>query len=1402
MLVMIGLSGAASSFADGYVESEKVYVTTDRHVYTPGERLSFSVFVVDEGHKVQKESAMVKVLLVDGKEQAIDSVVAHVLNGRFSYFFMLPKNGGIYRIKASTRWQLNELKPQQFQKEIFVQQVIQKKFFIAQSFTKTNYIQGDSITTRIRFTKRGDEPIAGANFSATLLVDGQPESTVYDVANNVGKATITMVLPQRNFKSAYVKISSNYQGNSEYVTGRIPIQNGKMNMVAHTESGLEYLVAGMKNRLVIESFDSKGNPKDISGYIETADGKRIKGFTSFHKGMAEIIFTPKPNTQYVIVSASAESKVFLPKVQSNKPYLKVYSRSGNLIMESTSTQADVIQVSVSGNGKVFLNKTITPQPNQMTSKVQISQSSLPAGVYGIQFKTKEGEILGRRLFINRPNSIDVTIETNKDQVSLGQEVTVKINTNKEKASFAIRAISEQVYKQMKDRSHSIVSWMYLGSEILSEIEKPTFYFDESESNSYKALEALGIVKRNAWRRDYETGMVIKKKGDLYERRAAYLGGTVYKYYPHLPNLKGIKVRIKNTSYVTETDSLGRFKFSGLPGHIIANSPVLIVSKGTERMEYPVHNGYNYYNHEFSESVNNSALGTSDAVLRKMLIPESIKTILKYKLLGQRYVPGIVDVERSVMASSRVSSNYSIDAMRISPMQETLSQILVYTWDFGEVDGNYTLMQDQTWGYAQPFGVSLTYRSNPNYKSYPGPIRLSNNTTYWYGEAKSGENGEAVLKFYAPIKNDGVIIFCEGVTASGKIFVCSTSIKVQDEIEVFSNIPTNLTVGDFADVNLEFINHGRQQQTVTYTTYLNGENETNSISLEGGTSKNVVFNLTTSPSIKEIQFQYTYQFQSIQRNSAQHVIPVLVKGHHREQVLGGTETSKAVDFEVNNVIPGTAQIQLSVLNDFVDMLEVTSKRMIRQPGGCFEQVSSSNYPNLLALKVLQQNARYVATDLIGKIQSGYARLAAYETPSNGFEWYGRNPPHTTLSAYGLLQFSLTRELGLTIDEKMFNRNLDWLLSRRDDKGGFQFHRGKYGFSSSNYQTNNAYVTWVLSRLKKTGIKSEIEAIERDVENEFDAYKLALLAGIYANTGNTDAARNTLKKLQTHFKKHEYAGFKTAGSIMYSGGRSIDVEIMALTLLAANAVNKKPEVFENTLIDQIMGSQNGYGFGNTQATALALEALSNYLGYFQSKDKNQSYTVWLDGKMILELATSDSKQRHKSLMVAEGLLKTGKHTVQVKCGLAKQLPFSFEFKWLEQVDKVEHPELVLDYTFSKNEITQSDEIFASIELTNRTNQDKPQTVAVIKIPSGLSFSMEELRYLKKEGLYDYFESSKDELVFYFLGLEANATKTIPLSLKPVINGRFAPAESYVYQYYTPEIRSSVLAEPVRIRPEIKQ
>ncbi len=1398
---MILLSDATPAFAQKFVESEKVFVTTDRHVYTPGERLSFSVFIVDGMHRVQKESSMVKVLLADGKDQAIDSVVAHVVNGRFSYFFMLPQNGGMYRIKASTRWQLNELKPRQFQKEIFVQQVLQKKFFINQTFTKTNYQVGDSVSSRIVFTKRGNEPIAGANYRATLLIDGQPASTIYDVAKNDGKGIVTMVLPHHKFQSAYIKISSNYQGNTEYIASRVPIQTSTIQMIAHMESGSDYLVAGVKNRLIVESFDAKGNPKDISGFIETEEGTRITRFESFHKGMAEIIFIPKINTRYVVVSKSAAEKVILPTVQLNKPYLRVYAKSGNLMMESTSKQAHVVQVLVCGNEKVFLDKTITPQPNQLTSKVQMSLSSLPAGVYGIQFKSKTGELLGRRLFVNRPNTLDVTIKTNKEQVSLGQEVTVKINTNKEKASFAIRAISEQVYKQMKDRSHSIVSWMYMGSEILSEIDEPTFYFDENEVYSSKALDVLGVIKRNAWKRDYQTGKVNRKKGANYKRRAGYLAGTVYNYYPQIQNLKGVKVRIKNTSFVVETDSLGRFEFVGLPGDIIASSPVLIVSKGTERMEYPVSSGYNYYNHGFSESIHVSAQGNSGNVLEKLIIPDKIKTILKYKLMERRYVPGMVD--KSYIGSARTSSAYAVDAMSISPLSAKMSQVLVYRWDFGVLDGNYTLVHDQTWGYTEPFGVSLTYKyANPNFKSYPGPIRLSNNTTYWYGEAESGADGETSQRFFAPMKNDGVIIFCEGVTASGKMFVCSKSIKVQDEIEVFSNVPANLTAGDFADVNLEFINHGKQPQIVSYTTYLNNKKESNSLQLAGGSSKNVIVNLTTGPTIKQIQFQYTYQFENIQRNSAKHIIPVLPKGHHREQVLGGTETSKTIDLHVNDVIPGTAQLNLSVLNDFVDMLEVTSKRMIRQPGGCFEQVSSSNYPNLLALKVLQQNAGYVTSGLIQKIQSGYGKLAAYETPSNGFEWYGRNPPHTTLSAYGLLQFSLTRDLGLQIDEKMFDRNLKWLLARKDGNGGFLFHKGKYGFSGSNYQTNNAYITWVLSRLQTNNISREIDAIVRDIDKEFDAYKLALLAGIYANLGNKEDANKILNQLESHFIQHEYAGFKTAGSIMYSGGRSLDVEVMSIALLAAHQVNNKPGGFENKLISQIVESQNGYGFGNTQATALALEALSNYVGYFQSKDKNQFYTVWLDGKKVLELASSDTKLRHKSLTLDEALLKSGSHTIRVECGLAKQLPYACELQWLEQVDKVEHPELVLDYTFSKTDVTQSDDILASISLTNKTKIDKPQTVAVIKIPSGLSFSMEELRYLKKEGVYDYFESSKDELVFYFLGLKADTTKTIQLNLKPSINGRFAPAESYAYQYYTPEIRSTVLAKPVRIRPDIKQ
>ena len=89
-------------------------------------------------------------------------------------------------------------------------------------------------------------------------------------------------------------------------------------------------------------------------------------------------------------------------------------------------------------------------------------------------------------------------------------------------------------------------------------------------------------------------------------------------------------------------------------------------------------------------------------------------------------------------------------------------------------------------------------------------------------------------------------------------------------------------------------------------------------------------------------------------------------------------------------------------------------LLREPCGCFEQTSTSNYPNVLILDYLQGSrpgrsprSTAQARELLDR---GYGKLTSFECPNTarrakeGYEWFGGTaPPHEALTAYGLLQF---------------------------------------------------------------------------------------------------------------------------------------------------------------------------------------------------------------------------------------------------------------------------------------------------------------------------------------------------------------------------------------------------------------
>ncbi|MEI3004871.1 MAG: hypothetical protein V8T87_09660 [Victivallales bacterium] len=53
---------------------------------------------------------------------------------------------------------------------------------------------------------------------------------------------------------------------------------------------------------------------------------------------------------------------------------------------------------------------------------------------------------------------------------------------------------------------------------------------------------------------------------------------------------------------------------------------------------------------------------------------------------------------------------------------------------------------------------------------------------------------------------------------------------------------------------------------------------------------------------------------------------------------------------------------------------------------------------------------------GLLEQGYEKLTGFESENNGYEWFGGDPGHEALTAYGLMQFHEMKEI-MPVDRSM-------------------------------------------------------------------------------------------------------------------------------------------------------------------------------------------------------------------------------------------------------------------------------------------------------------------------------------------------------------------------------------------------
>ncbi|MGE3808585.1 MAG: alpha-2-macroglobulin family protein, partial [Gemmataceae bacterium] len=222
------------------------------------------------------------------------------------------------------------------------------------------------------------------------------------------------------------------------------------------------------------------------------------------------------------------------------------------------------------------------------------------------------------------------------------------------------------------------------------------------------------------------------------------------------------------------------------------------------------------------------------------------------------------------------------------------------------------------------------------------------------------------------------------------------------------------------------------------------------------------------------------------------------------------------------IKGTLKYEVAVYPSTLADLQKGLEAMLREPHGCFEQTSTTNYPNLLILdylKTTDQADPAVARRAQELIDKGYKRLTSFECKKRsggnkeGYEWFGGfAPPHEALTAYGLMQF---RDMAAVydVDQAMVDRTRDYLLARRDGKGGFERNRKALDtFGRAPENITNAYIVYALTESSKTDdIAKELEALVKEAKTSKDPYFLALVANSLINRNRTAEGIDLLKKI---------------------------------------------------------------------------------------------------------------------------------------------------------------------------------------------------------------------------------------------------------------------------------------------------
>jgi hypothetical protein len=1084
------LRSAPGAGGPGYL----TYVSTDKPIYRTGEKVYVRAVVLQTDSHVPDATGTASYEIKGPKGDTITNGFSTITDSIVGFSWDIPATqpGGEYTIRIAHPLTGDAPAIRKF--DIRAYRAPRLKSQIV--FVRDGYGPGDTVAANLHVDRAEGGVPAGARVEVSARVDGVEVWKGNTLVDSSGNSSTSFKLPAsiaRGEGTLAMAIADG--GIVETASKTIPILLQTLDLEIYPEGG--DLVAGLSNRVYVEGRTPAQKPADMAGVVVNGSGREVATFRTEHEGRGRFSFVPAAGETYALrltEPAGIKTSFALPAVKNSGVVITsvgdISTRQKDVSVRVESTSSGVYSVVLSQHGREVSYKSVTLNARQ-SSEIAFTVPRATDGVIVATVYDDQKTPMAERLLFRQPERrFDIKVTPDQKSYVPGDRVTLRVTTTdaggKPVGGLVGLTVTDSSVLELIDKREQTgrLPVMVLLENEVKNLADAHVYLDESNPKAPLATDLL--LGTQGWRRfatedspkfltaysddarrvlgnrtitDAERVLASNLQRQLVNRDGMVVGGAVFG-----GGQGGQQGQAGQGQQQGQGQGQGRG--GGAPGPCVG-----CVAGGRGAGAIVV----------AAPPPPPPPLPPLMAVAAPPPPPPGGPPPAVMKVEDARQQ--LLNVERQAGGALRVGDVVG----------------------FGQGNGvGPGVSRNVVREYAHPLRPGWTEGSRSDFAE----------TVYWNAGVRTDDTtGTATVSFNLSDSVTAFRVLADGITKNGALGSSISEVESVRPFYIEPKIPLQVTSGDLIRLPIGIVNGLNHELRGAQLSVRNVAGMTFTMPADAAlnlNSKERARRLMEIDIHRDFNGSVDFALDAMAgpyRDAVTRKIDVQPMGFPFEVSSGGSleaNGSKSFEFTIpEQMVRGSLLSSVKIYPTPLASMTEALTALLQQPYGCFEQTSSTSYPIVMAQQYFQSHTGVDAA-IVEKtkalLETSYKRLTGFESPKKGYEWFGADPGHEALTAYGLMQFTDMAKVR-AIDNDMVQRTRAWLLGRRDGNGGFSLNsRAVDSFGRAPSDTTNAYIVWALTEAGEKGLDKEIAAVKASATTTPDAYITALGANVLHAAGD--------------------------------------------------------------------------------------------------------------------------------------------------------------------------------------------------------------------------------------------------------------------------------------------------------------